>query len=305
MPEFIVIPYDAGIRVDAWLAERMSELSRSRIQSLIDSGDVHVNGAEVKRNYTLKEADTISVNVPEAVATQVEAEDIPLSVLFEDPDIIVINKPPGMVVHPSAGHWSGTLVNALLHHCEDLRGIGGEIRPGIVHRLDKETSGVLVVAKTEMALRHLALQFKNRETRKRYLTVVWDHPIPETGTIKTTVGRNPNNRKKMAANMNGGRHAISTYRTLETFPRHTFLEVDIKTGRTHQIRVHMTFIGHPIVGDHVYGKRRRTELPSPVDRQMLHAAELDICHPTTNERLNFVAPMPEDMHHLIKCLRME
>jgi 23S rRNA pseudouridine1911/1915/1917 synthase len=305
MAAFTVDPYDAGTRVDAWLAERMEALSRARIQSLIDCGDVLVNEAEIKRNYVLKAGDMISVIVPEAVAIEIEAQDIALAILHEDSDIIVLDKAPGMVVHPSAGHWSGTLVNALLYHCEDLRGIGGEIRPGIVHRLDKETSGVLVVAKNEQALRHLSLQFKHRETRKKYLTLVWEHPIPASATIQTTIGRNPNNRKKMGVNMDGGRHAVSTYRTVETYPHHAFLEVDIKTGRTHQIRVHMAHIGHPVVGDRVYGKRRLKELPAPVDRHMLHAAELEIRHPQTNELLNFVAPIPDDMQNLIKCLRME
>ena len=305
MAAFTVDPYDAGTRVDAWLAERMEELSRARIQSLIDCGDVLVNEIGIKRNYVLKAGDVISVIVPEAVEVEIEAQEIALAILHEDSDIIVIDKAPGMVVHPSAGHWSGTLVNALLYHCEDLRGIGGEIRPGIVHRLDKETSGVLVVAKNEQALRHLSLQFKNRETCKKYLALVWENPIPASATIQTTIGRNPNNRKKMGVNMDGGRHAVSTYRTVETYPHQAFLEVDIMTGRTHQIRVHMAYIGHPIVGDHVYGKRRQKELPGPVDRHMLHAAELEIRHPQTNELLNFVAPIPGDMQNLIKCLRME
>ncbi len=305
MAVFTVDPYDAGIRVDAWLAKRMETLSRARVQSLIDCGDVLVNQVEIKRNRMLKAGDVISITVPEAVAVEIEAQEIALSILYEDHDIIVIDKPAGMVVHPSAGHWSGTLVNALLYHCEDLRGIGGEIRPGIVHRLDKETSGALVVAKSEQALRHLSLQFKNRETCKKYLALVWDHPIPTNATIQTTIGRNPNNRKKMGVNMDGGRHAVSSYRTIETYPCHAFLEVDIETGRTHQIRVHMAHIGHPVVGDHVYGKRRLKELPGPVNRHMLHAAELGIRHPQTNELLNFVAPIPDDMQHLIKCLRME
>lgn len=285
----------SGKRLDAWLATEEPELSRARWQSLIDDGFVTVNGEAVKRNHKLAAGDRVAWSIPEPVSTDVLAEDIPLDVLYEDRDIIVINKPAGRVVHPAAGNESGTLVNALLHHCKDLAGIGGEMRPGIVHRLDKDTSGVMVVAKNESAMTELARQFKERKTSKEYMAIVRGVPAPPTGTIETTIGRHPIHRKKMAVDVRNGRKALSHYRVEEAFKAAALVSVQIETGRTHQIRVHMAHIRHPIVGDSVYG--RSSSLKAP--RQMLHAAKLSFTHPGSKEPVSFEAPLPQDIVEVI------
>ena len=291
----------SGKRLDAWLAESEPEHSRARWQSLIKDGLVTVNGNVVKPNSKLHTGDRVEWTIPEPVSSEVLPEDIPLDILFEDPHIIVINKPAGLVVHPAAGNEDGTLVNALLHHCTDLAGIGGEKRPGIVHRLDKDTSGVMVVAKTEKAMVELARQFKARETEKEYQAIVRGVPHPATGHIETTIGRHPVLRKKMAVNVKRGRRAVSNYKVIEEFQNASLLRIRIETGRTHQIRVHMTFMKHPILGDRLYAR------PQPADvwpeRQMLHAAKLSIAHPDTGERLWFNAPLPPDMEALLDRLR--
>jgi len=286
-------------RLDAWLAEAVPEHSRSRWQSLIKDGLVTVNGAPCKANQKLRAGDRVEWTVPEPVAAEPQAEEIPLNILYEDRDLIVINKPAGLVVHPAAGNETGTLVNALLHHCADLTGIGGEKRPGIVHRLDKDTSGVMVVAKNEKAMNSLSAQFKERDTQKEYVTVVKGVPFPPRGTVETTIGRHPVHRKKMAANVRGGREAVSQYETVEAFTDAALLRVKIETGRTHQIRVHMAHIKHPVIGDEVYGRGFRIKAP----RQMLHAAKLSLIHPKTRKRLTFEAPLPADMEMLLGCLR--
>ena len=300
MDTSLTVPAEvAGDRLDAWLNTQMADLSRSRLQGLIKAGRVRVNDTTVKPNYSVREGDTIVINIPEPVAIELEAEDIPLAILYEDTDVIVINKAPDMVIHPAPGTRSGTLVNALLHHCEDLRGIGGELRPGIVHRLDKDTSGVIIVAKNEPALNHLANQFRDRTTQKQYLAIVHGQPRPESGTIEAPIGRHPVHRKKMSVREDDGRYALSHYQTVEKFPQHSLLQVEIKTGRTHQIRVHLAHLGHPILGDAVYGKKGG-DLAS---RQMLHAYQLEIAHPHTNERMNFVADPPPDMQKVLRQLR--
>jgi len=291
----------SGKRLDAWLAKEQPEHSRARWQALIQEGCVTVNGESMKRNHKLHAGDRVEWEIPEPVSTETLPENIPLNILYEDAHIIVINKPAGLVVHPAAGNETGTLVNALLYHCADLAGIGGEKRPGIVHRLDKDTSGTMVVAKTEKAMVELARQFKARETEKEYLAIVRGVPAPPSGLIETTIGRHPVMRKKMAVNVPRGRHAISRYKTEEVFQYASLLRVRIETGRTHQIRVHMAFLKHPILGDRLYAR------PHPADlwpeRQMLHAAQLSITHPDTGERLRFNAPLPEDMEALLKQLR--
>jgi 23S rRNA pseudouridine1911/1915/1917 synthase len=294
--------HKAGKRLDAWLADSQPDLSRARWQALIKSGAVTVNGRPAKPNCKLSEADRIEWTIPPPVATETLAEDIPLQVLFEDRHIIVVNKPAGLVVHPAAGNRSGTLVNALLHHCKDLSGIGGEERPGIVHRLDKDTSGVMVAAKTEQAMTELARQFKDRETEKEYLAIVRGVPEPPTGRVDAPIGRHPIHRKKMAVNVRHSRHAVSNYQVLEDFKQAALLRVRIETGRTHQIRVHMAHLRHPIVGDTLYG---RPGGPDAIraERQMLHAAKLSIAHPDTGERLYFSAPLPPDMEDLLARLR--
>ncbi len=294
---------ESGKRLDAWLAEEQPEHSRARWQALIQEGNVTVNEASTKRNHKLRTGDRVEWTIPEPVSTEVLPENIPLNILYEDSHIIAINKPAGLVVHPAAGNETGTLVNALLHHCDDLAGIGGEIRPGIVHRLDKDTSGVIVVAKTEAALNELARQFKARETEKEYMALVRGVPSPKRGRIETTIGRHPIHRKKMAADVRNGRHAVSTYDVAEAFVGAALLRVQIETGRTHQIRVHMAHIKHPVIGDKLYGRAHAHGITA--DRQMLHAAKLSIVHPDNHERMSFSAPLPDDMETLIAALRTD
>jgi len=290
-------------RLDAWLVDRFPEHSRARWQELIRNGFVTVNGQPRKPSQELREGDTVDIRIPPPTAVEVAPEAIPLNILYEDPDLIVINKPPGLVVHPAPGHDSGTLVNALLHHCTDLKGIGGELRPGIVHRLDLDTSGTLVIAKNEQAMAHLAAQFKGRSVRKEYVALVWGSPEPPSGRIETLVGRNPHDRKKMSARPLSGKPAVTLYETVSTFGDVSFLRVRIETGRTHQIRVHLAHIGHPVVGDRQYGRPRRTDLPAPAPRQMLHAERLAFRHPRTGEELEFVSPLPDDMKNLLAALK--
>jgi 23S rRNA pseudouridine1911/1915/1917 synthase len=248
----------------------------------------------------------VGVDIPPPVTPELLPEAIPLDILHEDADIIVVNKPAGLVVHPAAGHASGTLVNALLAHCPDLTGIGGEKRPGIVHRLDRDTTGVMVAAKNEVALRALVNQFRHRQVTKEYLALVWGHLAPPSGRAETLIGRSSRDRKKMSATPSSGRPAVTVYRTLEVFAGTSLLSVAIETGRTHQIRVHMAYLGHPVVGDAPYGRQRRDVLPVPVPaRQMLHAFRLGLKHPRTGKDLTFEAPMPEDMRLLLETLRKE
>jgi len=289
------------MRLDAWLAEQQPEHSRARWQALIQEGNVTVNGESLKRNHKLHAGDRVAWIIPEPVSTDTLPEDIPLNILYEDAHMIIINKPAGLVVHPAAGNEDGTLVNALLHHCKDLAGIGGEKRPGIVHRLDKDTSGVMVVAKTEAAMNELSRQFKARETEKEYQAIVRGVPTPPHGRIATTIGRHPIHRKKMAVNVRSGRHAVSYYDVIEPFDNAALLRVRIETGRTHQIRVHMAHLKHPVVGDKLYGRAQSGSIQA--DRQMLHAAKLSIAHPNTGERMYFSASLPEDMEALLEQLR--
>jgi 23S rRNA pseudouridine1911/1915/1917 synthase len=292
----------SGGRLDAWLAKAVPEHSRSRWQSLIKEGRVTVNGVPCKANQKIHAGDRAEWSVPDPAAAAPQAEDIGLAVLYEDRHMIVINKPAGLVVHPAVGNETGTLVNALLHHCKDLTGIGGEKRPGIVHRLDKDTSGVMVVAKNESAMNELARQFKERETAKEYLTIVWGVPYGKRGTVETTIGRNPLHRKKMAANVRNGREAVSNYEVLEALGEAALVRVKIETGRTHQIRVHMAHIKNPVIGDTVYGRARASSIKA--NRQMLHAAKLSLNHPKTGKRMTFEAPLPADMETLLKQLRV-
>lgn len=312
MDKLTVQPGEAGSRLDVWLGSRRPELSRARWQELIKTSHVRVNGQVRKPHYELRESDIVDYEIPPPEPTELVAQEIPLSILFEDADILVLNKPAGLVVHPAPGHSSGTLVNALLHHCKDpatggtsLKGIGGELRPGIVHRLDRDTSGVLVIAKNELAMTGLAAQFKSREVRKQYAALVWGQPVPKSGTIKTLVGRNPHDRKKMSAKPASGRPAVTHYETVRKFPEASLLRVRIETGRTHQIRVHLAHIGHPVVGDTQYGRARKTNRPVPAARQMLHAEQLAFTHPRTGRPLEFKAPIPEDMRDLLEALSNE
>lgn len=294
-------------RLDIRLTALYPDFSRSRIKGLVEAGFVKVNGETVlKAGAKVSETDGIEVSIPPPVPAEPEPENIPLDVIFEDGDILVINKPAGLVVHPAPGHHTGTLVNAILFHCPDLKGIGGVARPGIVHRLDQDTSGVMIVAKSQTAMDFLTRAFSTHANiRKRYLAMVHGVPVPAEGRIENLIGRSPRDRKKMAIVEKNGKNAITLYRTLETFPKPlqdgcreqrskiSLVECDILTGRTHQIRVHMASIGCPIVGDAVYGRHTadRTMSPPP-SRQLLHAWKLDIRHPTTGESMSFEAPPP-------------
>ncbi|HBA82526.1 MAG TPA: RluA family pseudouridine synthase [Verrucomicrobia bacterium] len=292
-----------SMRLDAWLATQLPDLSRARLQELIKSGQILLNGRPCKPSQTPKAGDRIDVGIPPPIPVEATAEDIPLSVLYEDADLIVVNKPAGLVTHPAPGHDSGTLVNALLHHCKDLGGIGGELRPGIVHRLDKDTTGVLVVAKNEPAMHSIVEQFKNRQVTKEYAALVWGQLAPPNGTVETLLGRNPHDRKKMSARPQQGRPAVTHYETVETWPDISYVRIRIETGRTHQIRVHMAHLGHSVVGDRQYGRARNVVLPAPADRQMLHARCLSLTHPRTGQRLELTAPIPADMQALIDGLK--
>jgi 23S rRNA pseudouridine1911/1915/1917 synthase len=283
-----------------WLDQHIEELSRSRIQDLIKQGHVTLQGRTVKAHQKISEGMIATVNVPPPVETSLVAENIPIDVIYEDTDIIVLNKQPGIVVHPAAGHPRGTLVNALLFHCEDLGTIGGEIRPGIVHRLDRDTSGVMVVAKNDRSLQSLVNQFKACEVSKEYAALVHGQPQPLKGTVETLIGRSTHDRKKMSARPARGREAVTHYEVTETFDEASLLCVRPRTGRTHQIRVHMAHAGHPIVGDGSYGDKR--EAPTAA-RQMLHARILAFRHPGSGETVTFNAPLPLDMLELIDKLR--
>lgn len=294
----------AGLRLDLYVLGLTSSLSRSGISRLIRTGHIRVNGAAQKPGYSVHTGDKIEIEIPVPEQPRFSAEPISLSILYQDAHLIAINKPPGLVVHPAPGNFSGTLVNALLYHCPDLEGIGGMIRPGIVHRLDKDTSGVIVVAKTQTALLSLTDQFKNRTIQKQYLALVHGNPKADAGRIELSIGRHPVYRKKMSTMSRSGRTAISVWKIAERFQKACLLEVELVTGRTHQIRVHCAAIHHPVIGDPVYGNRKLDrELPENVCRQMLHARRLEIFHPETGNRLGFEAPVPGDMAELIEKLR--
>ena len=294
-----------GARLDAWLAARCAPgLSRSRIQALIQEGLVTVDGEPASAKARLKAGQRISLELPPPLPAEPEPEDIPLDIVYEDADIILVNKPAGLVVHPAPGHPSGTLVNALLCHCADLRGIGGTARPGIVHRLDKDTTGLLVIAKDAEALNSLAAQFLSGRTAKIYFALIHGCPQAESGTIRTTIGRHPTDRKRMAANPPRGKPAVTHYKVEERFGAATLLRVRIETGRTHQIRVHMAHVGLPSVGDPLYGNRALDRrIPECPARQMLHAAEFSFDHPRDGRRMSFSAPIPTDMAVLLEALR--
>ncbi len=288
----IVTQDEQGTRLDVLLTSRFPELSRSHLQKIVADGFVLVNNKQAKSNYKVQTQDIITISFPEAKPVEIQAEAIPLEVLYEDVDIIVINKPRGMVVHPAAGNYAGTLVNALLEHCKDLSGINGEIRPGIVHRLDKDTSGVMVAAKNDQAHLNLAEQIKNRTASRKYLAIVHGIIAEEQGIINAPIGRHPSDRKKMAVTFSNSKEAITRFRVIERFVNYTLVECKLQTGRTHQIRVHMQYINHPVVGDPKYGPEKKR---FAITGQALHSAELSLKHPTTGEDMLFTAPLPPDM----------
>ena len=292
-----------GDRIDKFLSCRLEEVSRSYIQKLIKEGHVSVNGKPVKANYKLGAGDEISVELPEAKEPDILPEDIPLDILYEDQDILVVNKPKGMVVHPAAGHYSGTLVNALMYHCKDsLSGINGVMRPGIVHRIDMDTTGSLLVCKNDEAHRILAEQLKEHTIRREYHAIVYGNIKEDTGTVDAPIGRHPTDRKKLSINHKNGKQAVTHYEVLERFGNFTYIRCRLETGRTHQIRVHMASLHHPLLGDEVYGPSSRPPFPG-LKGQVLHAKILGIYHPATGEYMEFDAPLPQYFVDLLQKLR--
>jgi 23S rRNA pseudouridine1911/1915/1917 synthase len=294
------ITYD-GLRIDKFLSIAMEDKSRSYIQGIIEEEAVKVNNKIIKSNYKLKAGDMVEASIPDPVELSVEGEDIPLDILFEDVDVLVVNKPQGMVVHPAAGNQSGTLVNAILNHCKDLSGINGVIRPGIVHRIDKDTSGVLVIAKNDYSHNKLAEQLKDHSMTRVYIALVEGIIKVEEGTVDAPLARHAVERKRIAV-VKEGRRAVTHYKVLERLNNATLVECRLETGRTHQIRVHMAYIGHSLVGDPVYGyKKQRFKL----EGQLLHAKLLGFIHPTTGEYMEFTAPIPEYFKNILEILRKE
>ena len=286
-------------RLDKAISTHVPDLSRAVAQRLIKTGQVTVNGRPSKPSYRVQVGDEVLVRVPAEIPEPVVAEDIPLDIIYEDDVLLVVNKPAGMVVHPAYGHSSGTLVNAVLGHCPQIADVGGPDRAGVVHRLDKDTSGLIIVAKDEATRAALQRQFKRRQVTKTYLALVEDQVQPREGVVDAPVGRNKRQRKKMAV-VRSGRDARTLYRVIEYFPNHTLLEVRPHTGRTHQVRVHMAWLGYPLVGDTVYGRRRQRLLRG---RHFLHAARLRFTHPTTGEEIEFEAPLPPELAAVLKRLR--
>lgn len=290
-----------GIRIDRYLSGCYENLSRSYFQKLLKDGGVKVGGKAVKSNYKVVSGDEIALEVPDAVEPEITAEPMNLDILYEDSDIILVNKPKGMVVHPAAGHYTGTLVNGLMHHCkDDLSGINGVMRPGIVHRIDMDTTGVLIVCKNDKAHNGIAEQLKVHSITRKYYAIVHGVLKEDDGMVNAPIGRHPVERKKMSINEKNGKEAITHYHVLRRFRRFTLVECQLETGRTHQIRVHMASIGHPLLGDQVYGPAKCPF--SGLQGQTLHAGVLGINHPITGEYMEFTAPLPEYFENLIKKL---
>ncbi|WP_240666611.1 RluA family pseudouridine synthase [Longirhabdus pacifica] len=294
--QFNVTEEEAGERIDRWIANKIQDdVSRTQIQQWIKNGNIVVNGDNVKPNYKVAAEDAVDCTIPEVQEMEIVPEDIPLDVYYEDEDLIIVNKPRGMVVHPALGHYSGTLVNALLHHCKDLSGINGVIRPGIVHRIDKDTSGLIVAAKNDKAHQSLSAQWKDRDVDRKYIAIVHGVLSHNEGTINAPLGRDDRDRKMFAVTEKNSKHAITHFALLEQYDKFAMVECKLETGRTHQIRVHMKFIGHHLVGDPMYGRTKDISFPG----QALHAAKIGFRHPRTNEWLAYEAPLPEDMKELI------
>ncbi|MGQ9647025.1 MAG: RluA family pseudouridine synthase [Thermodesulfobacteriota bacterium] len=303
---------DHGKRLDQFLSQTEFNLSRSQAKKLIEEKAILLNQKSAKPSAHLKQGDLITATLPEPKPLSLKAEATPLHILYEDPSLLIVNKPPGMVVHPAAGNLSGTLVNALLYHCKDLGGINGVLRPGIVHRLDKDTSGVMVVAKEDQAYHHLTKQFKNRTVEKVYLAIAYGKFHQSEGLIESAIGRHPKERKRMSTRTRKGRLAITRWKVIEDLNRFSLLEIYPQTGRTHQIRVHLSSVGHPLLGDPLYGRKGRPgSIKDPIlkecvrrmNRQALHAHRLAFDHPRTGERVQFEAPLPQDMKDILERLR--
>ncbi|MDD4238389.1 MAG: RluA family pseudouridine synthase [Desulfotomaculaceae bacterium] len=299
---FAVDDEDAGKRLDVYLAEQVEELTRSYIQKLISEMMATVNSQPARANCRLKTGDLVRLQVPDLEALEVIAEPIALDIYYEDADVVVVNKPRGMVVHPAEGNYSGTLVNALLYHCRDLSGINGVMRPGIVHRLDKDTSGLIVAAKNDAAHASLAQQFKDRQVNRFYRALVHGRVKEKSGEVDAPIGRDPRDRQRMAVVQKNGKQAVTTYRVLGRYNGYTYLDLKLRTGRTHQIRVHMSYIGYPVVGDPKYGP---TRAHFNLDGQFLHAELLGFSHPRSGQHLEFKAPLPEVLQNVLKHLTPE
>ena len=298
-----VSPEEAGVRIDKYLAEQLPDITRSYLQKLLKDGSVQMNGKPVKTSTKTAAGAVIELTIPDPEEPEILPEDIPLDILYEDSDVILINKPKDMVVHPAAGHYTGTLVNALMYHCKgDLSGINGVLRPGIVHRIDKDTTGVLIVCKNDKAHNALAEQLKEHSITRKYRAIVCGNLKEDEGTVDAPLGRHPQDRKKMAIVRTGGKRAVTHYRVLERFGNYTYIECQLETGRTHQIRVHMASLGHPLLGDEVYG---RVKSPFKLEGQTLHAMVLGFIHPTTGEYMEFEAPLPEYFEKLLRKLEQD
>lgn len=293
-----ILEHEANERLDKMVSSIREEWSRSQVQQWIKDGDITVNGKKEKANYRLQTGDLVEIEVPEPELADIEPEDLHLDIYYEDADVLVVNKPKGMVVHPSNGHFTGTLVNGLMYHCKDLSGINGVLRPGIVHRIDKDTSGLLMVAKNDYAHEKLAAQLSEKTVTRKYFALVHGNIPHEAGTIDAPIGRDPADRQRMAV-VDNGKDAVTHFRVLERFDRYTFIECRLETGRTHQIRVHMKYIGHPLAGDPKYGPKKTIDFGG----QALHAGVLGFCHPRTGETLTFEAPLPDDFAHLLNTMR--
>jgi 23S rRNA pseudouridine1911/1915/1917 synthase len=300
--EWIVEAEQSGERLDKFVTDSMDDtaVSRTQVQEWIKAGAVEVDGKAAKANYKVTESNRVVLHIPEPEDAAIEPEAIPLEVIYEDSDLIVINKPRGMVVHPAPGHTSGTLVNALMHHCKDLSGINGMIRPGIVHRIDKDTTGLLMAAKNDLAHISLAEQLKEHTVTRKYIALVHGNLPHDQGTIDAPIGRDLKDRKLFTVTERNSRHAVTHFVVLERLGDYSIVELQLETGRTHQIRVHMKYIGHPLAGDPVYGRNKTVALKG----QALHAAVLGFTHPRSGERLQFEVPLPADFEHVLNSLRL-
>lgn len=301
---FEVEECQSGERLDKYLSSIYKEQSRTFFQKLIKSGNVSVNDKQItKAGFSVDYGDLVSILIPQAQSVEIQAENIPLDILYEDQDVLIVNKPKGMVVHPSAGHYSGTLVNAIMYHCADsLSGINGEIRPGIVHRIDMDTTGALIVCKNDIAHMDIAEQIKAHTVTRKYRGIVCGVVKDDTGTVRGAIGRHPTQRKKMAINEKNGKPAVTHYKVLERFEKYTYMEFQLETGRTHQIRVHMASIGHPLLGDEVYGNPKNLTVKG-LTGQTLHAMVIGFIHPTTKEYMEFSAPLPAYFEQLLLRFR--
>lgn len=298
---FEITPEMEGERIDKCISNYVETLSRSYIQKIIKEGKAYINDAPVKSNYKVRVDDKVQFTIPDCEEPDIPPQDIPLDIIYEDKDVLIVNKPKNMVVHPAPGHYEGTLVNAIMYHCHnDLSGINGVLRPGIVHRIDKDTTGSLIICKNDEAHRKIAEQLKEHSITRKYRAIVYGRISNDEGVVDAPIGRHPADRKKMAINERNGKPAITHYKVLERFEKYTYIECQLETGRTHQIRVHMTSIGHPLLGDEVYGNAK---CPFKLEGQTLHAMTIGFIHPSTNQYVEYEAPLPEYFERLLQILR--